>query len=57
MGCDGGWSGYGYINSSYRKVGEFLTIEEKIELLKEYQKDLEQEAQGVSEKIKELELN
>ncbi len=33
----------------------FLTKDEKIELLKEYQKELENEAKGVSERIKELE--
>jgi hypothetical protein len=35
-------------------VREFLTKEEKIELLKEYKESLEKEAQGVSERIKEL---
>jgi len=33
----------------------FLTKEERIELLKEYQETLENEAKGVSERIKELE--
>ena len=33
----------------------FLTKEEKVEMLKEYKEALEKEAQGVSEKIKELE--
>ncbi len=57
MGC--GWSGYsGYSSSSsYQRARGFLTRQEKAELLKEYQKDLEKEAQGVSEKIKELEAN
>ena len=33
---------------------EFLTKEEKVEILKEYKKNLESEAKGVEEKIKEL---
>lgn len=32
----------------------FLTKEEKIEMLKEYHEQLEKEAQGVKERIKEL---
>lgn len=32
----------------------FLTKEEKLEMLEEYQKQLELEAKGVSERIKEL---
>ena len=35
----------------------FLTKEEKIEMLKEYQKNLEQETKGVAERIKELQKN
>ncbi len=35
----------------------FLTKEEKIEMLKEYKENLEKEAEGVSERIKELEKN
>ena len=35
----------------------FLTKEERIELLKEYKENLEKEAKGVSERIKELEKN
>ncbi len=35
----------------------FLTREEKIEMLKEYKEDLEKEAEGVSERIRELERN
>ncbi|MER5175740.1 MAG: hypothetical protein ABJB73_08190 [Candidatus Nitrosocosmicus sp.] len=55
MGCS--WSGYsGYSSSSiYQGARGFFTRQEKIELLKEYQKDLEKEVQGVSERIKELE--
>ena len=32
----------------------FLTKDEKIEMLKEYQEALEKEAKGVAERIKEL---
>jgi hypothetical protein len=35
----------------------FLTKEEKLELLKEYKEGLEKETKGVSERIKELEKN
>lgn len=35
----------------------FLTKEEKLEILKEYKKNLESEAKGVTEKIKDLEKN
>ncbi|MBI2499585.1 DUF5320 domain-containing protein [Candidatus Woesearchaeota archaeon] len=35
----------------------FLTKEEKIEILKEYKEELENEASGVSERIRELEKN
>ncbi|MDE1851308.1 MAG: DUF5320 domain-containing protein [Candidatus Micrarchaeota archaeon] len=35
----------------------FLTKEEKIDILKEYKKNLENEAKGVAERIKELEKN
>ena len=41
-------------NSAYRG---FLTKEEKIEMLKEYQESLEKEAKGVAERIKELQKN
>ncbi len=57
MGCGYSSGVYGYSNSNYQKARNFLTKEEKIEILKEYQKDLERESQGVSEKIKELEAN
>ena len=32
----------------------FLTREEKIEMLKEYKEELDKEAEGVTERIKEL---
>jgi hypothetical protein len=35
----------------------FLTKEEKVELLKEYKENLEKEAKGVGERIKDLEKN
>lgn len=35
----------------------YFTTEEKIEMLKEYKENLEKEAQGVRERIKELEKN
>lgn len=35
----------------------FLTKEERIELLKEYKASLENEAKGVAERIKELQKN
>ena len=35
----------------------FLTKEEKLEILKEYKQSLEKEAKGVAERIKDLEKN
>ena len=49
MGCGCGIGGYNY------KGRSFLTKEEKVQLLKEYNQELEREAQGVKEKIKKLE--
>jgi hypothetical protein len=46
-----GWQCYG--NSCESSRG-FLTRTEKIEMLEEYKKSLENEAQGVAERIKEL---
>lgn len=54
MGCGCSYSSSGL---STQKARSFLTREEKVELLKECQNDLEKEAQGVSERIKELEAN
>jgi hypothetical protein len=48
MGC-------GCYGSSYQRARSFLTKEERIELLKEYQDELDKEKQGVSERIKALE--
>ncbi|MEK6831032.1 MAG: hypothetical protein AABX77_03305 [Nanoarchaeota archaeon] len=45
----------GYCNEgSFR---QFLTKEEKIELLQEYKENLEKEAKGISERIKDLQKN
>ena len=55
MGCGYGGSAYNYCGSNYQKSRSFLTKEEKIDILKEYQKDLQKETQGISERIKELE--
>jgi hypothetical protein len=49
MGWGCGIGGYSY------KGRSFLTKEEKVQLLKEYGQELERGAQGVEEKIKELE--
>lgn len=38
-----------------RRARSFLTREEKVSMLKEYKDDLEREAKGVAERIKELE--
>jgi hypothetical protein len=51
------YMGCGCSINSYQRARGFLTRQEKVEILKEYQKDLEKEAQGVSERIKELEAN
>jgi hypothetical protein len=48
MGCGYGASEYNYCGSNYHKSRSFLTKEEKIDILKEYQKGLEKESQGVS---------
>ena len=43
-----------YVGSSQR-ARSFLTKEEHVALLKEYQDELEKEKQGVTERIKQLE--
>ena len=48
--------GYGCCGSSYGGRN-FLTREEKIQLLREYHQDLKREVQGVEERIKELEVD
>ena len=47
--------GNGCCTMSVRSARSFLTKEERVSLLKEYKEDLEKEAQGVGEKINELE--
>lgn len=39
------------------RARSFLTKEEKIEILTDYKKELENEAKGVAERIKQLEKN
>ena len=48
MGC-------GCYGGGYQRARSFLTKEERIALLKEYQEELEKEKQGISERIKALE--
>jgi hypothetical protein len=49
-----GWQCYG---QSCEPSRGFLTQKEKIEMLEEYKKNLELEAKGVAERIKELSAN
>jgi len=49
--------GYGCCGSGFQRARSFLTKEERIALLKEYQEELENEKQGVTERIKEIEAN
>ena len=44
-----------YHGRGFQRARSFLTEEERIELLKEYKQDLENESRGVAERIKELE--
>ena len=46
--------GYGW---SFQRARSFLTKEERIALLKEYQDELEKENQGVNERIREIEAS
>ena len=58
MGCSclSGFSNHSNSsNSNYLKARGYFTKEEKVEILKEYQRDLEKEVHGISERIKELE--
>jgi hypothetical protein len=50
-------TGCGCYGSGYQRARSFLTKEERIALLKEYQDELDKEKQGVSERIKELEAS
>lgn len=57
MGCGCSYSDVGSsAHLGFHRSRSFLTREEKIELLREYQKDLEKEVKGVSERLKELEV-
>lgn len=49
--------GYGCCGTGFLRARSFLTKEERIALLKEYQDDLEKETQGIAERIKELEAS
>jgi hypothetical protein len=49
--------GYGCYGWGFKHARSFLTKEERIELLKEYQDDLEKEKQGVAQRIRELEAS
>lgn len=46
---------YGYCSSGCSGMRNFLTKDEKIEMLKDYGDSLEKELKGVKERIKELE--
>ena len=50
MGC-------GCYEGGYQRARSFLTKEERIEMLKEYQDELDKEKQGVVERIKQLEAS
>jgi hypothetical protein len=50
MGC-------GCYGSGYQRARSFLTKEERMTRLKEYQDELDKEKQGISERIKELEAS
>ena len=50
MGC-------GCYGAGSQRARSFLTKEERVALLKEYQDELENEKQGVTERIKQLEAN
>jgi hypothetical protein len=49
--------GYGCYGWGFKHARSFLTKEERIALLKEYQDDLEKEKQGVAQRIRELEAS
>ena len=44
-----------YPGRGFQRARSSLTKDERIELLKEYKQDLENESRGVAERIKELE--
>lgn len=47
----------GGCNCGYGGMRGFLTKKEKLEILKEYKENLEQEVKGIDERIRELEKN
>lgn len=49
--------GCGCSGSGFQRARSFLTKEERIALLKEYQEELDKEKQGISERIKALEVS
>jgi hypothetical protein len=49
--------GYGCCGAGFQRARSFLTKEERIALLKEYQDELENEKQGVNERIKQIEAS
>ncbi|MGA9154394.1 MAG: hypothetical protein WCC17_09820 [Candidatus Nitrosopolaris sp.] len=51
------YMGCGCYAGGFERARSFLTKEERVALLKEYQDELEKEKQGVTERIKQLEAN
>jgi hypothetical protein len=49
--------GYGCYGWGFKHSRSFLTKEERVALLREYQDDLEKEKQGVAQRIRELEAS
>ena len=49
--------GYGCYGTGFQRARSYLTKEERISMLKEYQDEIDKEKQGVSERIKELEAS
>ena len=45
------------MDGGFHRARSFLTKEERITLLKEYQDELEKEKEGVAQRIKELEAS
>lgn len=44
-------------SGAYEGIRNFLTKQEKIDILKEYKESLEKEAKGIEERINELQKN
>lgn len=49
--------GYGCCGAGFQSARSFLIKEERIALLKKYQDELENEKQGVNERIKQIEAS